>query len=91
VADARVLARGLAAWFAGGSRAELDRYSEECGLRVWKTIRYSTYMTGLLHRFDAHTPFDRGMQLTELEYISRSEAAQRSIAEQYVMLSDVSD
>jgi p-hydroxybenzoate 3-monooxygenase len=48
-------------------------------------------MTGLLHRFDEHSPFDRGMQLTELEYISRSEAAQRSIAEQYVMLSDVSD
>lgn len=91
VADARVLARGIAAWFASGSRAELGRYSEECGLRVWKTIRFSTYMTGLLHRFDEHTTFDRGMQLTELEYISRSEAAQRSIAEQYVMLSDVSD
>ncbi len=91
VADARMLARGIAAWFAGGSRAELDRYSDECGLRVWKTIRFSTYMTGLLHRFDEHSPFDRGMQLTELEYISQSEAAQRSIAEQYVKLSDVAD
>ena len=48
-------------------------------------------MTGLLHRFDEHSTFDRGMQLAELEYISTSEAAQRSIAEQYVSLSDVTD
>lgn len=91
VADARMLARAFVAFFRGGSRAALDRYSEECGLRVWKTIRYSCYMTGLLHRFSEHTPFERGMQLTELEFISKSEAAQRTIAEQYVNLSDVAD
>ncbi|MCO5099962.1 MAG: 4-hydroxybenzoate 3-monooxygenase [Burkholderiaceae bacterium] len=91
VADARVLARGIVQYFSGHSRAELDRYSEQCGLRVWKTIRYSAYMTGLLHRFAEHSTFDRGMQMAELEYIAGSEAAQRSIAEQYVMLSDVTD
>ena len=91
VADARMLARGMAAYFSGGSRTALDRYSEECGARVWKTIRFSTYMTGLLHKFNEHSPFDRGMQLTELDFISQSEAAQRTIAEQYVKLSDVSD
>ena len=91
VADARMLARAFVAFFSTGSRAALDRYSEECGLRVWKTIRFSSYMTGLLHRFDEHTPFERGMQLTELEFISQSEAAQRTIAEQYVRLSDVAD
>jgi p-hydroxybenzoate 3-monooxygenase len=91
VADARVLARGLAHFFTTGSRKELDRYSDECGPRVWKTIRFSAAMTGLLHRFSEHSPFDRGMQLTELDYIAQSESAQRSIAEQYVKLSDVSD
>lgn len=91
VADARMLARAMVEYFARGSRAELDRYSDQCGLRVWKTIRYSVYMTGLLHRFAEHSPFDRGMQLAELEFISRSEAAQRTIAEQYVMLSGVGD
>jgi p-hydroxybenzoate 3-monooxygenase len=91
VADARVLARGLAHFFTTGSRSELDRYSDECGPRVWKTIRFSAAMTGLLHRFSEHSPFDRGMQLTELDYIAQSESAQRSIAEQYVKLSDVSD
>lgn len=91
VADARMLARAMVEYFERGSRAELDRYSDQCGLRVWKTIRYSVYMTGLLHRFAEHSPFDRGMQLAELEFISRSEAAQRTIAEQYVMLSGVGD
>ena len=91
VADARVMARGMAAYFSGGTPAELERYSQQCIQRTWKTIRFSTYMTGLLHRFDEHSTFDRGMQLAELEYISTSEAAQRSIAEQYVSLSDVTD
>ncbi len=91
VADARVMARGMADYFSKGTRAELDRYSEHCIQRAWKTIRYSAYMTGLLHRFNEHSPFDRDIQLAELEYISTSEAAQRSIAEQYVSLSDVSD
>ncbi len=91
VADARMLARALVPWLRQGSRAALERYSDECGLRVWKTIRYSVYMTGLLHRFSDQNEFDRGMQLTELEYISQSQAAQRTVAEQYVMLSDVAD
>ncbi|CAM5219819.1 p-hydroxybenzoate 3-monooxygenase OS=Castellaniella defragrans OX=75697 GN=HNR28_001902 PE=4 SV=1 [Castellaniella defragrans] len=91
VGDARLLARSMVPFFKQGSRAELDRYSDLCGLRVWKTIRYSAYMTGLLHRFSEHSAFDRGMQLAELEYISTSEAAQRTIAEQYVGLSDITD
>ena len=91
VADARTLARGMVEWFRRGSRIELDRYSDECGLRVWKTIRYSSYMTGLLHRFAEHDDFDRNLQLTELEFIATSESAQQAIAQQYVMLSDVSD
>lgn len=91
VADARVLARGLADYFARGSRAELDRYSAECGSRVWKTIRFSAHMTGLLHGFAAHDDFDRHLQQAELDYIFRSETAQRSIAQQYVLLSQVAD
>ena len=81
----------MADYFSAGKTTELDRYTDQCILRVWKTIRYSTHMTGLLHRFAEHSPFDRGMQLAELEYIASSEAAQRGIAQQYVSLSDVTD
>lgn len=91
VADVRVLSRAMVAYFRHGQRAALDRYSADCEQRVWKTIRYSYYLTGLLHKFDDELNFNRGMQMAELDYIAGSEAAQKTIAEQYVMLSDVKD
>ena len=84
VADARVLAKGLTEFYRTGSKERLDRYSEICLRRVWKTIRFSTMMTGLLHKFPNHTPFERELQLAELEYTHRSRAAQVTLAEQYV-------
>jgi len=56
---------------------------------VWKAVRYSTMMTGLLHKFASHTPLERELQLTELAFIAGSRAAQAAIAEQYVGLFDV--
>jgi p-hydroxybenzoate 3-monooxygenase len=84
VADARNLAQGLADFYSTGSRAGLDGYSERCLRRVWKTVGFSTMLTGLLHRFSSHTPLERELQLAELEYVAGSHAAQASIAEQYV-------
>ena len=85
-ADVRVLARGLAALLRRGDDAPLERYSETCLRRVWKTVRFSTYMTTLLHRFPDHTPFERQIQLAELAYVAGSRAAQTVIAENYVGL-----
>jgi p-hydroxybenzoate 3-monooxygenase len=88
VADARNLARGLTEFYRTGSCEELDRFSERSLLRVWKTVRFSTMLTGLLHKFPSHTPLERELQLAELEYIGGSRAAQMSIAEQYVGVFD---
>jgi p-hydroxybenzoate 3-monooxygenase len=85
-ADVRVLARALAEFFRTGATARLDRYSDTCLRRVWKTVRYSTYMTTLLHRFPDHSAFDRQVQLAELDYIFSSPVAQATIAENYVGL-----
>jgi p-hydroxybenzoate 3-monooxygenase len=85
-ADVRVLARALVEFFRTGSRARLDRYSEVCLKRVWKGVRYSSYLTSLLHRFEQHTPFERKLQQTELEYLLNSKAARTTIAENYVGL-----
>jgi p-hydroxybenzoate 3-monooxygenase len=85
-ADVRVLARALVEFFRTGSTARLDRYSDTCLRRVWKVVRYSTYMTSLLHRFPAHSTFDRQVQLAELDYVAGSRAAQTTIAENYVGL-----
>ncbi len=43
-------------------------------------------MTALLHRFPEHTPFERQVQLAELDYIAGSRAAQTGICENYVGL-----
>jgi p-hydroxybenzoate 3-monooxygenase len=86
VADARVLARGLEDFYAGKGTDRLETYSQICLRRIWKTVRYSNYMTGLLHRFPSHSDFDRELQLADLEYIASSTAAQKTIAEQYVGL-----
>ncbi len=86
VADVRVLARALGDFFRTGRTERLDRYSDICLKRVWKTVRYSTYMTRLLHRFDQHTPFERQLQQAELAYIAGSAIGGAMIAENYVGL-----
>jgi p-hydroxybenzoate 3-monooxygenase len=86
VADVRVLARALAEYFRTGRGERLDRYSETCLRRVWKTVRYSTYMTNLLHRFDTHTPFERQLQQAELAWIAGSRTGGAAVAENYVGL-----
>ena len=85
-ADVRVLARALTAFLRRGDDSLLERYSDTCLRRVWKTIRYSTYMTTLLHRFPDHSAFERRIQLAELDYIASSRAAQTVVAENYVGL-----
>jgi p-hydroxybenzoate 3-monooxygenase len=86
VADIRVLARALEEFFRRGNAGRLERYSTVCLKRVWKAVRYSNWMTSLLHRFPDHTPFERQIQLTELDYLAGSHAAQVSVAENYVGL-----
>jgi p-hydroxybenzoate 3-monooxygenase len=86
VADVRVLAQALIDFFLSGRAMLLDRYSDRCLKRVWKTVRYSTYMTNLLHRFEAHSAFERQLQLAELGYIAGSRTACAMIAENYVGL-----
>jgi p-hydroxybenzoate 3-monooxygenase len=85
-ADVRVLARALTEFFRTGATERLERYTDTCLRRVWKGVRYSTYMTSLLHRFPAHGPFERKVQLAELSYVAGSRAAATMIVENYIGL-----
>lgn len=85
-ADVRVLARAIAEFYASGSRALLDRYSEICLRRVWKVQRFSWWMTSMLHRFNDDNAFDRRRQMAELDYVTSSRVAAQSLAENYVGL-----
>jgi p-hydroxybenzoate 3-monooxygenase len=86
VADVRVLARGLAAFYASGRTDLLESYSATCLRRVWKAQRFSWWMTSMLHRFPGRNPYDDRIQLAELDYVTSSRAAQEALAENYVGL-----
>ncbi len=86
VADVRYLTEGLATFYRSGDRALLEAYSDRCLRRVWKAQRFSWWMTTMLHVDPDGTPFDRRRQLAELDYVTSSEAAMRTLAENYVGL-----
>jgi p-hydroxybenzoate 3-monooxygenase len=84
VADVRVLARALGEFYPSGRKELLEQYSQTCLRRVWQVQRFSWWMTAMLHRFDDDNAFDQRRQLAELEYMTTSEAAARTLAENYV-------
>ncbi|MBV8793085.1 MAG: 4-hydroxybenzoate 3-monooxygenase [Pseudolabrys sp.] len=85
-ADVRVLARAVSAFYKTGSVELLDRYSEMALPRVWKAQRFSWWMTQLLHRFPQENAFDQRRQLAELDYVTSSQAAAKTLAENYAGL-----
>jgi p-hydroxybenzoate 3-monooxygenase len=86
VADVRVLARALRAFFASGDESGLDAYSDRCLRRVWRVQHFSWWMTSMLHRMDHDDPFEAKLQRSQLDYVVRSEAAATTLAENYVGL-----
>lgn len=86
VADVRVLARSFAEYYAKSNDVYLERYAETCLKRVWKIERFSWFMSMMLHQFPDFSRFDKMMQRAEFEHIAGSEAAARSLAENYVGL-----
>jgi p-hydroxybenzoate 3-monooxygenase len=86
VADVRILARGLAAWYRDGSEDLLKRYSDICLRRVWRAQHFSWWMTSLLHRFEGSDGFDHHRQLAELDQVTTLRAAAITFAENYTGL-----
>ncbi|WP_298806251.1 4-hydroxybenzoate 3-monooxygenase [uncultured Lentibacter sp.] len=84
--DIHYLFEGLKAHYLEGDSAALDAYSEKALARVWKAERFSWWMTSLLHRFPDMSPADLRLQQADLDYLFASEAAQTSLAENYVGL-----
>ncbi|MFO1150624.1 MAG: 4-hydroxybenzoate 3-monooxygenase [Alsobacter sp.] len=84
--DVHYLSQALAAFFADRDEAALDRYSGLALARIWKAERFSWWMTSLLHRFHAPGSFEERMQEADFVYLEGSQAAQTSLAENYVGL-----
>ena len=85
VNDVRLLSAALVNWYSSGSTGGLDGYSAAARRRVWRAQDFSSYMTQLLHRLGGG-PFEAALQLSRLEYVTHSEIAARSLAENYVGL-----
>jgi p-hydroxybenzoate 3-monooxygenase len=83
--DIYYLSRALIAYYTEKRTDLLDRYSEAALRRVWKAIRFSWWYTLLLHRIDEDL-MTRRLQISELDYLTGSEAGQTVIAENYVGL-----
>ncbi len=84
--DVFYLFEGLRERYAEKSDAGIDAYSARALARIWKAERFSWSMTMLMHRFPDEGEFGQKIQEAELAYLSSSEAAQRSMAENYIGL-----
>jgi p-hydroxybenzoate 3-monooxygenase len=85
--DVWILGPALIDWMRSGDESGLDAFSETCTKRVWRAQDFSYWMTTMLHR----PPEDQDGYLTSLQrarlsYVCSSEAAARSLAENYVGL-----
>jgi p-hydroxybenzoate 3-monooxygenase len=89
VADVRLLAAALAAWYRDGDGSLLERYSSDALRRVWRAEHFSWFMTSMLHRLEGGDAFDVKLQLAQLAYVCSSEKAAASLAENYVGLEHV--
>lgn len=84
IADVAVLAPAIVDWLRGRGSAGVDGYSDTALRRVWRAQDFSNEMTLMLHSND--DPFEDRRQESRLRYVVRSDAAARSIAENYVGL-----
>ena len=84
--DVHYLSESLIGYYHGKNEAALDAYSPRCLRRVWQAERFSWWMTSLLHNFPDNGDFGQRIQQAELEYLVNSEAALKSLAENYVGL-----
>lgn len=84
--DVHYAAEALTGWFKRNDADAVAGYSAKALARVWKAERFSWSLTKLMHRFPDDGPFERAMQVAELDYIAGSRAARTSIAENYVGL-----
>lgn len=84
--DVHYACDALVRFFRAADSDAIGGYSAKALARVWQCERFSWQLTKLMHRFPEDGPFERAMQVAELDYIAASRAAQLVIAENYVGL-----
>jgi len=84
--DVHYLSQAFREFYDEKSSAGIDGYSARALARVWKAVRFSWWMTSMLHKFPDEGEFGARIQLAELDYLVSSKAASASLSENYVGL-----
>ena len=86
VADVHVLDRALGAYYEAKDTGLLESYTATVLKRVWRAQHFSWWMTSMLHRFSEATDFDLRRQIAELEMVTSTASAAKTLADNYVGL-----
>ncbi|WP_370617122.1 4-hydroxybenzoate 3-monooxygenase [Mumia sp. Pv 4-285] len=81
IADVALLAPALAELVGKGDARLTDAYSDTALRRVWRCTHFSWWMTTMLHHNG--DPFDEQLQLSQLRWVTSSEAGAKGLAENY--------
>jgi p-hydroxybenzoate 3-monooxygenase len=84
VADVALLAPALRALLGEHDARLADTYSDDALRRVWRCTHFSWWMTTMLH--SSGDPFDAQLQLSQLRWVTSSEAGATGLAENYAGL-----
>jgi p-hydroxybenzoate 3-monooxygenase len=84
--DVRYLASAFIEYFQGHSSAGISQYSERCLRRVWCAERFTWWFTSLMHRMPDDGAMAAKLRQADLDYLLHSQAALRTLAENYVGL-----
>ena len=84
--DVHYLHEALVREHASGDDSMLARYSEDALARVWKSMRFSWWMTTLLHRMPDAGAFERRIQDAEFAHVRDTANGRAVLAENYTGL-----
>jgi len=84
--DIHYLFKAMRAHYLDHDASAMDQYGPRALARVWKTQRFSWWMTTLLHHFPEQSDFDHHIQAAEIAHLRDNVEAQRVLAKNYVGL-----
>lgn len=84
IADVALLAPALVDLLRHEDAGLADAYSDTALRRVWRCTHFSWWMTSMLHT--GEDPFDHQLQLSQLRWVTSSEAGATGLAENYAGL-----
>lgn len=84
ISDVHYLSAAFALSYLHNDDSGLSEYSDRALERVWQAIRFSWWMTKLLHAFPSAGNYERRIQQAEIDHLARSIDAQKDMAQNYV-------